>query len=97
MSRFMCTMVASRSTKDRLNNNCYNFWQPRDDRVVPFRMEGVAADGEAFHLGVADLDAFLVDPCIECSLDFERGLDVFAAISSMTVARPCAASRANSA
>jgi hypothetical protein len=26
-------------------------------------MERIAADVEAFHLGLGDLDAFLVDPC----------------------------------
>ena len=38
-------------------------------------MERVAADVETFHLGVADLDAFLVDPRVEGALDFEPGLD----------------------
>jgi len=37
-------------------------------------MERVAADVEAFHLGLGDLDAFLVDPRVERALDFEPGL-----------------------
>src|SRR5258708_38587086 len=37
-------------------------------------MKGVTTDVEAFHLGVADLDAFLIDPCVEGALDFEPGL-----------------------
>ena len=37
-------------------------------------MEGVASDVEAFHLGLADLDAFLVGPCIERTFDLETGL-----------------------
>ena len=37
-------------------------------------MECIAADGEALHVGVADLDAFLVDPGVECGLDLEAGL-----------------------
>ena len=37
-------------------------------------MERVAADVEELHLGVADLDAFLVHPCIEGALHFEPGL-----------------------
>jgi hypothetical protein len=37
-------------------------------------MERIAADVEAFHLGLGDLDAFLVDPCVECALNFEPGL-----------------------
>ena len=36
-------------------------------------MERVAADVEAFDLGFGDLDAFLVEPCIEGALDFEPG------------------------
>jgi hypothetical protein len=35
-------------------------------------MERVAADVEAFHLGVADLDAFLVDCCVKDSLASRR-------------------------
>ena len=37
-------------------------------------MECVATDVETFHLGFGDLDAFLVDPRVECALDFEPGL-----------------------
>ena len=37
-------------------------------------MEGVTSDVEAFHLGLADLDAFLVGPCIERTFDLETGL-----------------------
>src|SRR5208283_2288101 len=29
---------------------------------------------EMFHVGFGDLDAFLVDPRVECALDFEPGL-----------------------
>src|SRR5208337_3712401 len=34
-------------------------------------MECIAADVETFHLGVGDLDAFLVDPRVEDALNFE--------------------------
>jgi hypothetical protein len=37
-------------------------------------MERVPLDVEAIHLGFADFDPFLVDPGIECALDFEAGL-----------------------
>jgi len=37
-------------------------------------MKRIATDVEAFHLGIADLDAFLIDPCVEDALDFEPGL-----------------------
>ena len=37
-------------------------------------MEHIAADVEVFHLGVGDLDAFLIDPRVECALNFEPGL-----------------------
>ncbi len=37
-------------------------------------MERITTDVETFHLGVADLDAFLVDSCVEGTLDFEPGL-----------------------
>jgi hypothetical protein len=37
-------------------------------------MERVATHVETFHLGVGDLDAFLVDPRIEGALNFEPGL-----------------------
>ena len=37
-------------------------------------MERIAADVEAFHLGLGDLEAFLVEPCVECALNFEAGL-----------------------
>ena len=36
-------------------------------------MERITSDVEAFHLGVADLDAFLVDRRVEDGLDFEPG------------------------
>ena len=37
-------------------------------------MECIATDVEAFHLGGADFDAFLLHPCVEGALDFEPGL-----------------------
>ena len=37
-------------------------------------MERVAADVEVFHLSLGDLEAFLVDPRVECALNFEPGL-----------------------
>ena len=37
------------------------------DRVVPFRMELIAGDVEAFHLGFADLDALLIAARVECA------------------------------
>jgi hypothetical protein len=37
-------------------------------------MERITTDVEAFHLGIADLDAFLVDRRVEDGLDFETGL-----------------------
>src|SRR5229473_7018036 len=37
-------------------------------------MERVTTDVEAFHLSVADFDAFFVDPGVEDALDFEAGL-----------------------
>jgi len=37
-------------------------------------MERVAADIETFHLGLGDLDAFLIDPRVEGALNFESGL-----------------------
>src|SRR5258708_38764102 len=37
-------------------------------------MERIAGDVDAFHLGFADLDAFLVASCIERALDFQTGL-----------------------
>jgi hypothetical protein len=33
-------------------------------------MERITADVEAFHLGIGNLDAFLVDGSVEDSLDF---------------------------
>src|ERR1700693_2998103 len=36
------------------------FFRTRVDRVVPFRMERVAADVEVLHFGVGDLDALLI-------------------------------------
>ena len=37
-------------------------------------MELIACDVDAFHLGLADLDALLVAARIECALDFQAGL-----------------------
>ena len=37
-------------------------------------MERITADVEVFHLGIGNLDAFLVDRSVEDSLDFESGL-----------------------
>ncbi len=37
-------------------------------------MEPVVADIETFHLGLGDLDAFLIDPRVEGALNFESGL-----------------------
>ena len=37
-------------------------------------MELITGDVDAFHLGFADLDAFLVAACVECALDFQAGL-----------------------
>jgi hypothetical protein len=37
-------------------------------------MERVAADVEAFHLGIANFDSFLVNRRVEDSLDLESGL-----------------------
>ena len=42
----------------------------RLDRVVPFRMECVAFDVEALHLGRFDPDAFFVGPLVEGAFDF---------------------------
>jgi hypothetical protein len=36
-------------------------------------MERIATDVEALRLGIADLDAFLIDPCVEGTLDFDPG------------------------
>ena len=36
-------------------------------------MEGVAADVEVLHFGVGDLDALLIGPLIERTLDLEPG------------------------
>ena len=36
-------------------------------------MEVVAGDAQRLHLGVADLDALLVDAGIECALDLQSG------------------------
>src|SRR5271165_4312015 len=43
------------------------------DGVVPFGMEVVADDVQRRHLGVADLDALLVDAGIEGALDLQSG------------------------
>src|ERR1700675_2759145 len=48
-------------------------FRTRVDGVVPFRMERVAADVESFHFGVGDLDALLIGPLIERTLDLEPG------------------------
>ena len=37
-------------------------------------MERVACDVERLHLGIADLDALLVGPRVERTLDFQAGL-----------------------
>ena len=37
-------------------------------------MERIAADVEVFHLGLGDLDTFLIDPRVECALNFEPSL-----------------------
>ena len=37
-------------------------------------MKRIATDVEAFHLGIGDLDAFLVDGGVENGLDLEPGL-----------------------
>ena len=50
-------------------------------------MELVAADVEGCHLGVGDLDAFLVGSLVERAGDAQAGLVVVAAISSTTAAR----------
>src|SRR5580704_15291568 len=42
-------------------------------RCSPFRMERVAADVESVHFGVGDLDALLIGPLIERTLDLEPG------------------------
>src|SRR5262245_1934890 len=44
------------------------------DGVVPLRMERIAGDVEGGHLGVADLDAFLVGALVEQAFDLEAGL-----------------------
>src|SRR5450755_2747804 len=44
------------------------------DCVVPFRMELIAGDVEAFRWGFADLDALLVAARVECALDLQTGL-----------------------
>src|ERR1700720_3900593 len=49
------------------------FFRTRVDRVVPFRMERVAADVESLHFGIGDLDALLIGPFIERTLDLEPG------------------------
>jgi hypothetical protein len=36
-------------------------------------MEPVAADVESLHFGIGDLDARLIGPFIECTLDLESG------------------------
>ena len=46
----------------------------RFDRVVPFRMERVACDVEAGHLGVADLHILFVAARVERALDLEPGV-----------------------
>ena len=48
-------------------------FRTRVDRVVPFRMERVAANVEVLHFGVGDLDALLIGPLIERTLDLEPG------------------------
>jgi hypothetical protein len=42
-----------------LQKQLLQLFRTRVDRVVPFRMEGVAADVEVLHFGVCDLDALV--------------------------------------
>jgi UbiD family decarboxylase len=49
------------------------FFRTRVDRVVPFRMERVAADVESLHFVIGYLDALLIGPFIERTLDLEPG------------------------
>src|SRR6266699_3460542 len=46
---------------------------PWSDGVVPFRMEGVACNVKRLHLGIADLDSFLVMARIKRAFDLETG------------------------
>jgi hypothetical protein len=63
------------------------------DGVVPFRMERVAADVESFHFGVGDLDALLIGPLIERTLDragsafLHRALSKNLCLTARTVVR----------
>ena len=45
------------------------------DRVVPFRMERVAADVESLDFGVGDLDALLIGPLNESTSDGDTRRD----------------------
>ena len=47
---------------------------PRPDGVVPFGMERIADDVEAFHLGLADLDPLFIGARVERTLDLQPGL-----------------------
>src|ERR1700674_410155 len=49
------------------------FCGPWPDRVVPFRMELIAGDVDAFHCGLADLDALLVAARVERAFDLQTG------------------------
>ena len=53
------------------------------DSVVPFRVEIVAGNVEAFHFGVADLDALHIGARIEREATFNPLLVVVAPISAM--------------
>src|SRR6516162_3700785 len=60
---------------------------PRPDGVVPFGMERIADDVEAFHLGLADLDPLFIGARVERTLDLHPVLVVVAPISSTTARR----------
>jgi hypothetical protein len=53
-------------------------------RIVPFRMEGVAADIEGIHLGIADLDALLVGALVAARC--RKSLAAAAASSPLPIA-----------
>ena len=55
--------------------------------AFPFRVERVTCDVEAFHFGVADLDAFYVDPLAEGALHFSPAFVVIAPINSTVATR----------
>ena len=47
---------------------------PRPDGVVPFGMERIADDVEAFHLGLADLDPHFIGARVERTFDLQPSL-----------------------